>query len=171
MAGGRPLRDELSNMRRFVLVASAVLLLTAGLGPDDDHGVAVVNVSNPKKPQHVMTLNKKTAPTSSAASTTVLETINAAEHPDGRALLVVGTYGNQSGGNKPMDIYDVSDCANPRLITTFIWPENIHNLTISSDLRYVFATQPLQVVDIADAVKPVYLGNLEDVMPYPLIAT
>ena len=65
-----------------------------------------------------------------------------------RAVLVVGQYGNQSGGDKPMDVYDVSDCAEPRLLETFRWPENIHNLTISGNGRYVFATQPLQVVDL-----------------------
>jgi hypothetical protein len=133
--------------------------------PDPANGIAVVDVRNPRAPRHVRTLG------TTAASSTVLETLHAAELPDGRALLVAGTYGNQSGGDKPMDIYDVSDCADPVLLSTFVWPENIHNLTISGNLRYVYATQPLQVLDIADPTQPVYLGNLENVLPYPLVST
>lgn len=131
--------------------------------PQPWQGVAVVDVSDPASPQHVRTLR---TPGSQLTS----ETLHAVETPD-RAILVTGEYGNQSGGDKPMDIYDVSDCANPRLITTYLWPENIHNLTISGSGRYVFATQPLQVLDIADPAHPVYVGNLENVTPYPLVGT
>ena len=138
-----------------------------GATPNDANGVAVVDVRNPRRPRHVMTLNQSTVPDSSAASTTVLETLHARETADGRALLVVGTYGNQSGGNKPMDVYDVSDCASPRFLTTIWWTDNIHNLTISEDLRYVFATQPLQVVDLADPAHEV--RNLEEELPEPLL--
>jgi hypothetical protein len=145
--------------------------------PNDANGVAVVDVSDPANPRHAATLNSQWKG-ASAASTTVLETIHARENGN-RALLVVGTYGNQSGGNKPMDIYDVSSspgsaapgCEKPRHLTTFYWPENIHNLTISEDLNYVYATQPLQALDISKPTKPRYLGNIEDVMPYPLVAT
>ena len=70
-----------------------------------------------------------------------------------------------------MDVYDVSDCASPKLVTTFVWPENIHNLTVSDDLRYVYATQPLQVVDVSTPSRPVYLGNLERAIASPLVAT
>ena len=68
-----------------------------------------------------------------------------------------------------MDIYDVSDCARPRLLTTFTFPENIHNLTISPDGNRVYATLPLQVVDIRDPAHPVFLGNLEKDIPQPNI--
>jgi hypothetical protein len=58
-----------------------------------------------------------------------------------------------------------------------MWPDNIHNLTISPDGHYVFATQPLQVLDIAplfdnDPSSDVnYLGNLDDAMEGPMFAT
>jgi hypothetical protein len=78
-----------------------------------------------------------------------------------------------------MDVYDVTsrNCRRPRFLGTYYWPENTHNLTISGNGRYVFATQPLQVMDISplwDAdpkTGPVYLGNLHDVMEGPVVAT
>jgi hypothetical protein len=136
--------------------------------PAPGDGVAVVDVSNPRAPRHVATLR---SPGSQAA----METINAVQTRD-RAVLVVGQYGNQAGGDKPMDVYDVRDCAHPRLLQTFRWPENIHNLTISGNGRYVFATQPLQVADISPlfdadpATTTTYLGDLEKVTPGPPVA-
>lgn len=136
--------------------------------PSAGDGVAVVDVSDPVRPRHVRTLR-------SPGSVAALETIHAVEIGK-RAILVVGQYGNQAGGNKPMDVYDVSDCANPRLLEAFSWPENIHNLTITANGRYVFATQPLQVAEIGPLfdrdprTKTRYLGNLEDATPGPPFA-
>ncbi len=136
-----------------------------------NQGVAVVDVSDPTHPQHVGTL---TSPGSSLSS----ETIHAVDvaGPNPRHVLVTGEYGNQSGGGKPMDVFDVTDCAHPRLLETFVWPENIHNLTISGNGRYVFATQPLQVVDLDPLfdTNPLtgikLLGNLEQAIDYPVVA-
>jgi hypothetical protein len=130
-------------------------------------GVAVVDVRDPADPQHVRTLQ-------TPGAALAFETLHAVETAD-RAILVVGEYGNQSGGGKPMDVYDVSDCADPQLLETFVWPENIHNLTISGNGRYVFATQPLQVADLEPlfdddpATGVQYLGDLEAVTPYPIV--
>jgi hypothetical protein len=136
--------------------------------PEAGHGVAVVDVADPVHPRHVRTLR---TPGAIAA----LETVHAVQTPQ-RAVLVVGQYGNQSGGDKPMDVYDVSNCAEPRLLETFRWPENIHNLTISGNGRYVFATQPLQVANIDPlfdddaSTGTKYLGNLEESTPGPPFA-
>jgi hypothetical protein len=136
--------------------------------PAAGDGVAVVDVSDPTSPQHVATLR---SPGSKAA----METINAVETRD-RSILVIGQYGNQAGGDKPMDIYDVRDCAHPKLLQTFIWPKNIHNLTISGNGRYVFATQPLQAADISGlfdkdpTTSTVYLGDIEAATPGPPVA-
>ncbi len=140
---------------------------------DDPHGVAVVDVRDPARPRHVRTLK-------GAGSTQVSETIYAVDAP-GRSTLVVGTYGNSvppgpASGGDAMDVYDVTGdlCRTPRLLGTFVWPQNIHNLTLSGDGRYVFATQSLQVVDLAPLYaggKARYLGNLEDATESPLVTT
>lgn len=144
---------------------------------DDPNGIAVVDVSDPTAPVHVRTLSGR------AGSTKTSETIYAMDVPADnqwgrpeRHVLVVGQYGNAgSGVLKPMDIYDVSNCADPKFLATYLWPDNIHNLTISANGKYVFATQPLQMLDIdplfdADpATGPVFVGNVELDMPYPLV--
>ena len=160
-AGGRPPGGN-ANMAwagdcAYVSGPGAVFGRTAN--PDPNVGVAIVDVSDPTAPQHVGTLR-------TPGAQTTMETLHAVENGE-RAVLVVGEYGNQSGGDKPMSIFDVSDCTNPRLLEVFRWPENIHNLTISGNGRYVFATQPLQAVDIeplfdADpATTSRYIGNIE----------
>jgi hypothetical protein len=137
--------------------------------PEDDWGVAVVDVSNPKAPRHVRTLRTPGALASA-------ETVHAVTTRD-RAILVVGQYGNVGNTNVPMDVYDVRSCANPVLLETVHWEENTHNLTVSGNGRYVFATQPLQVVDLDPlfdgnpATPARHLGNLESAIPFPLVAT
>jgi hypothetical protein len=131
-------------------------------------GVAVVDVTDPANPVHVRTLR-----TPGALATS--ETLHAVETDD-RSILVVGQYGNALPGATPMDVYDVTDCANPVLLETYTWPENTHNLTVSGNGRYVFATQPLQVADLAPlwdddpATGVAYLGNLDSEVPAPLVA-
>jgi hypothetical protein len=141
--------------------------------PAPENGVAVVDVSDSAHPQHIATLH---TPGSAATA----ETINAVTTPEGRSILVVGRYGNDVVSDpKAMDIYDVSDpdCSNYKLMTTYYWPANIHNLTISQNGKYVFATIPLQAVDISGlwdddpATGVTYLGNINDAMDGPPVAT
>ena len=121
-------------------------------------GIAVVDVSDPSNPRHVQTLQ-------GSGSSFTLETLHASV-VRGRAVLVAGRYGNSPNPlPAPMEIYDVRDCERPRLVSTFTFPGNIHNLTISRDGSRVYATQPLQVVDITDLAHPRYVGNLEDDIP------
>jgi hypothetical protein len=118
------------------------------------------------------------------------ETIHAVTTPEGRSILVVGQYGNDVVSDpKPMDVYDVSDpdCTKFKHIpnpdspndpsrATFYWPGNIHNLTISQDGKYVFATIPLQAIDISGlwdddpSTGVAYLGNIQDAMDGPPVA-
>lgn len=136
--------------------------------PAPGDGVAVVDVANPAAPRHVATLR-------TPGSQATMETIHAVETKD-RSILVVGQYGNGPSGPKPMDVYDVRDCAHPKLLQTYLWPENIHNLTISGNGRYVFATQPLQVADLSplfdrDPTTGVrFIGNLDAATPAPPVA-
>jgi hypothetical protein len=138
--------------------------------PPPNAGVAVISVTADGTPTFLSTLR---SPGALATS----ETLNAITTPQGRSELVVGQYGNDIVSDpKPMDVYDVTDCEHPKLLTTYYWPENIHNLTITQDGRYVFATLPLQAVDISGlwatppaAVK--YLGDIEKAMAGPPVAT
>jgi hypothetical protein len=126
-------------------------------------GIAVVDVADPQHPTMVSTLH-------GAGSDFTLETL-AATKVGNRAVLVAGRYGPiPVAVPSPMDIYDVSDCAHPQLVSTFTFPENIHNLTFSPDATRVYATLPLQVLDITDLAHPVYLGKLDDQIPQPAVA-
>ncbi|MHB8463719.1 MAG: LVIVD repeat-containing protein [Acidimicrobiales bacterium] len=134
--------------------------------PPPGAGVAVVDVSDSAHPKHVANLRDP-------GDLTASETLNAITTPSGRSILVIGQYGNDAVSvPKPMDIYDVSnpDCTKSKHLMTYYWPANIHNLTISPDGRYVFATIPLQAVDISGlwakhpAAGVKYLGNINDAM-------
>jgi hypothetical protein len=123
-------------------------------------GINVVDASDPTHPVVTTTLH-------GSGSDLTIETI-AAHEGGGRSVLVAGRYGLLPGPvPSPMDIYDATDCAHPRLVTTFTFPENIHNLTFSPDGTRVYATLPLQVLDIDDLAHPVYLGNLERQLSQP----
>jgi hypothetical protein len=124
-------------------------------------GIAVVDVRDPANPKLVQTLH-------GSGSDFTLETI-AATKVGKRAVLVAGRYGPiPIAVPAPMDIYDISaDCTHPRLTTSFTFPENIHNLTFSPDGRRVYATLPIQVLDITDLAHPQYLGKLDDQIPEP----
>lgn len=123
-------------------------------------GVAVLDVSDPTAPQHVTTLH-------GPGSDNTIETIAAVDAPD-RQLLAAGRYGFQFDfgltGRAPVDIYDVSDCAHPRFLTTFEFPGAVHNLTFSADGRRLWSTIPLQAADTTDPAHPVYEGSLDDAL-------
>jgi hypothetical protein len=169
--GEVPLRDQLSGRARrgyncgLALVGHTFLKGVAANMAWAGHcayvatigeGVNVIDVSDPQHP-------KRTAVLNGPGSTLTMETIAAREY-QGRAVLLAGRYGYFSHEpiTAPMDIYDVTDCAHPKPMSTFRWPENIHNLTISPDLTKVYATLPLQVADIRDLRHPRYLGNIEN---------
>jgi len=121
-------------------------------------GIAVIDVSDPQHPVHVRTLH-------GAGSDATLETLHAVVTEE-RAILVTGRYGfwGQTGTGRPapVDVWDVRDCANPTLITTFTLPWNAHNLTLSADGTRLWNTLPLTAVDLTDPAHPTFLGNLED---------
>src|SRR5512132_1979997 len=151
--------------------------------PPAGAGVAVVSVSDDGVPANVATLR-------SPGALATAETINAITTPEGRSILVVGQYGNDVVSDpKPMDVYDVSDsdCTKFKHIpnpdfpndptkATYYWPGNIHNLTISQDGKYVFATIPLQAIEISGlwdddpSTGVAYLGNIQDAMDGPPLA-
>ncbi|MDQ2648412.1 MAG: hypothetical protein M3Z03_02525 [Actinomycetota bacterium] len=121
-------------------------------------GIAVVDVTDPTHPRHVTTLH---GPGSSAT----VETLHAMVAPD-RAILVAGRYGFYGqtglGSPAPVDVYDVRDCRNPVLLSTFSLPWNVHNLTLSADAKTMWSTLPVQAADLTDPRNPKPLPNLED---------
>jgi hypothetical protein len=113
-------------------------------------------------------------------SRAALEALSAVAAPDGRKLLAAGAYhggadapGTSGTGHDPaktaawLDIYDVSDCSDPKLMAETAWPGNSHTLTLSPDGRYVFGTSMspftgeggLQVMDLSDMADPRFVGK------------
>jgi hypothetical protein len=132
----------------------------------DKTGVNVIDVSNPAAPKVVGHLTEKGAVGAG-------ETVHAAGGI--LAASVYGVSGPKAGGpgqeGKGDDgwlaVYDVSDCAHPKLITEFKWPERIHTVTVSADGKRIYGpvlspftgNGGIQVVDISDRAKPRYLGR------------
>ena len=122
-------------------------------------GSSVVDVSDPAHPKLVTTLH-------GSGSDLSLETIAATRVIGQRAVLVAGRYGAiPVHVPSPMDIYDVSDCTHPKLMSTYTFPDNIHNLTFSPDGKRVYTTLPIQVLDITDLAHPSFVGRLDDQIP------
>jgi hypothetical protein len=153
--------------------AGAAIAPESKPNPPEGAGVAVVSVADDGSPTYVATLR-------SPGALATAETLNAVTTPSGRSILVVGQYGNDVVSDpKPMDVYDVSDpdCSKAVHLTTYYWPGNIHNLTLSQDGNTVFATIPLQAADISGlwdadpATGVTYLGNIEQAMDGPPVAT
>jgi hypothetical protein len=163
-----------ANLFNPVIVTKAATKGTKG-GP----GVAVVDVHDPRHPKMVRILRMPGA-------TATSETINAITRPDGIAILVVGQYGNDPVSYpKPMDVYtyDTRDpnCAHlrhvpnptkPDTLATYYWPNNTHNFTITPDGNYVYATIPIQAIDLRQMWRHLhsrkaasyirYVGNLDN---------
>jgi hypothetical protein len=171
--GDVPLTDQLSGRARQGYSCGLSVIGTNTLGGRSGNanmawvgdcayltgdGVAVVDVADPTNPVHLTTLH-------GPGSDMTIETIAAVEAP-GRALLAAGRYSFATDfsltNRAPVDLYDVSDCRHPRLLTTFIFPNAVHNLTFSADGRRLWSTIPLQAADLTDPAHPTYLGSLEN---------
>lgn len=121
-------------------------------------GVAVLDVSNPRRPRQAALLRDRDA-------LYATETMHAVSAP-GRKVLVAGAY----AGGKPgafeenaawLDTYDVSSCARPRQMSQYKWPENVHMVTISPNGKRVYGTiietfsgGGIFVLDISDLARP-----------------
>jgi hypothetical protein len=120
-------------------------------------GIAVVDAHDPTHPKQVGTLQ-------GPGSNVSVETINAVDAKD-RHLLVAGRYGLfplNPMATAPVDVWDTTDCAHPRLLSTIDFPSNVHNLTLTADGRRLYTTLPLQAADLTDPRHPRYLGNIEN---------
>jgi len=133
-------------------------------GGGERKGIAVIDASDPKAPKAVGLLDTPGA----IGGSETMDVIDTGT----RHLLVAGDYsgGLRPPGPAPLDIYDISDCTRPKLLTTFYWPANIHVPKISPDGMRVYAsreygTDGLMVLDISDPAKPVYMGEYPLVLP------
>ncbi len=152
---------------RCAYVAGGVKLTPTGPGPKEPvgptSGVAVIDVRDPSAPKVTHYLQDKGALDAG-------ETMNAVAVPH-RAVLVASTYGGVAGINGPkegwLDVYDVSDCANPKLMSEVMWPEPVHTLTVSPNGQRIYGTviSPfsgdggIQVMEISDLSKPRFIGK------------
>lgn len=130
-------------------------------------GVAVIDVRAPVAPKVMTYLQDKGALEAG-------ETMHAVTTRH-RAVLAASTYGFVPGGAPGikavkegwLDVYDVSDCAHPRLMAEVQWPEPVHTLTISPNGHRIYGTiiNPftgnggIQVMDISDMAKPRFIGR------------
>ena len=121
-------------------------------------GVAVMDVSNPQAPEQVGLLRDR-------GSLYASETIHAVSGR-GRKVLAAGSYGAKDD-QAYTDIYDVTDCAHPKFMSEWKWPQSVHTLTISPNGRHLYGTiiSPfdgkggIAVTDIADLAHPHFIGK------------
>ena len=137
------------------------------LGPTS--GIAVIDVRDPRAPKVMHYLQDKGA--IDAGETMHAVTVR------GRAVLAASTYAGVPGMGPTksgwLDIYDVSDCANPKLMSEVRWPEASHTLTVSPNGRRVYGTiiNPftgnggIQVMDISDMSHPRFIGKFAVTRP------
>jgi hypothetical protein len=125
-------------------------------------GVAVIDVQDPRAPKVVGLLKERGA---IGAGETV--------HATARVLAasvygIAGPYSpNPSHDDAWLAVYDVSDCARPKLMLEYKWPERVHTLKVSPNGRRVYGTviSPftgeggIMVLDITDVTKPRFLGK------------
>ena len=133
--------------------------------PGPTAGVAVIDVRNPQTPKVVRYLQDKGA-------LKATETLHAVWGRD-RKILAASFYGFVAGSGSKDDawlsVYDVSDCANPRKVLEYRWPEPVHTLTVSPNGRRIYGTviNPftgqggIQVLDITNLAKPRFLGKFQ----------
>jgi hypothetical protein len=152
-------RTTLTNGRGGIMAWSGHCAYYPG-----DASVAVIDVQDPRAPKQVGLLTEKGAFGAG-------ETIHASA-----GILAASTYGQYGPGARPgladndkawLAVYDISDCAKPRLILEYKWPERVHTLTVSPNGNRIYGAviSPgdghggLQVLDISNPAAPRYLGK------------
>ncbi|MFM6933713.1 MAG: LVIVD repeat-containing protein [Novosphingobium sp.] len=154
-------------------VAGGLRMTPAGPAPidinDPNSGIAVIDASNPAAPKFVRYLKEKGALEAG-------ETTHAVVAKD-RAVLAASVYAGVSGMGPAkqgwLAVYDVSNCANPKLMSEVKWPEAVHTLTVSPNGKRIYGTiiSPftgnggIQVMDISDLRHPRFVGKFAATRP------
>ena len=123
--------------------------VTTAFAEEDPGGTAVIDVSKPSDPKLVKILT-------SPGSIDAVETIHGREG-DGRKVLVAADY----DGNV-IDVYDASDCRNPKLMTSYETTYNIHNITLSYDTKTLWIASALPISDSNQPYPHIIAVGLED---------
>ncbi len=165
--GGRTGNVIMAWSGRCAYVADGVTLKADGslqmlpVGPKS--GVAVIDVRNPAAPRTLRYLTDKGALNAG-------ETVHVSPGR-GRPILAASTYGGVEGMSAPkegwLSLYDVSDCAQPKLLADVQWPEAVHTVRVSPSGRYVYGpvlnpftgAGGIAVMDISDPAKPRFVGK------------
>ena len=129
--------------------------VTSALTGDEEapSGIAVIDVADPRNPTFVKLL-------SSPGSINAVETI----HARGTRLTAASYDGNS------LDVYDASDCRNPKLLTTWQSPYNIHNITLSWDARTLYIGSALPTSEANQPQAHLFAVRLDDPSDPEIIA-
>ena len=129
--------------------------VTSALTGDEEapSGVAVLDVSEPRDPRFVKLLQ-------TPGTVDAVETV----HARGTRFVSADYDGNM------LDVYDASDCANPRLLTTWESPYNIHNITLSWDARTLYVGTALPTSESNPPAPHILAVSLDDPSDPKLIA-
>ena len=165
VVGHSPISNRDSNIQMTWVDHCAYVSSTApnslGWGVKADSstfGVAVIDVSDPHSPKQVGLLRDR-------GSLYASETLHAVS-AKGRKVLAAGSYGAKDD-QAFTDIYDVSDCAHPKLTSEWKWPQSVHTLTLSASGNHLYGTiiSPFDgrggivLADIADLANPYLIGK------------
>jgi len=131
--GGRDSNLQLAWVGRCAYVSTtSPNFLGWGVKADPaSYGVAIIDVRNPRAPRQVRLLRDR-------GSLYASETLHAVDAP-GRRVLAAGSYGAEDDAAYT-DLYDVSDCTNPRHVAEIKWPESVHTLTLSPNGKRLYGT-------------------------------
>jgi hypothetical protein len=151
---------------------------TVPLDPEDPvttrepAGVAVIDVSDPTKPESVRVLRDP-------GSLDSIETMHAVDAGK-RHVLAAGDYTggtqwypwspvtNPETTSAALDIYDSTECAEPKHMATYYWPTNVHDVTISPDGKRIYGTGEgavLYVLDITNMARPKLIADQPLILP------
>ena len=129
--------------------------VTSALTGDEEapSGIAVIDVADPRHPRFVKLLT-------SSGSINAVETI----HARGARLTAASYDGNS------LDVYDASDCRDPKLLTTWTSPYNIHNITLSWDAKTLYVGSALPTSEANQPQAHIFAVSLDDPSDPKLIA-
>ena len=135
----------LDGYARDVVTAGTIAYAT-----DSPSGLYVFDLSRPGLPEPVGVVHAPAAP----------RDIEVSVGTDSRPTLIVGAGGGD------LQVYDVSDPAAPRKLSSFETPGRASRVSLDGDYAYLADTEAgVQVVDLSDPANPTLAGSYETPRP------